>query len=120
MLGGPALVGLAKVVSLLTPFRDWCGKEFKSDGRVANLALRHGQVIPVQDGITSSGTSRLDGRPAAIVDYRRTAAAPTRWLRGEVRWVDPGSVAMGMLFLPIRSRIALGPFPYLLTRHGKD
>lgn len=120
MVGGSALVGLAKAVSLLTPFRGWCGKEFRSDGRVANLALRRGQVVPVQDGIASSGPSRLDGRPAAIVDYRHTAAVPTRWMRGEVRWVDPGSVAMGMLFLPIRSRIALGPFPYLLTRHDKD
>lgn len=119
MLGGPALVGLAKAVALLTPFRAWCGKDFEAGGRVANLAMRHGRVTPVQDGITSSGTSRLDGLPAAIVDYRETAALPTRWMRGELRWVDPGSVAFGMLFLPVGSHIALGPFPYLLTREGQ-
>lgn len=120
MLGGPVLTSLARAVALLTPFRAWCGKDFKSDGRVANLAMRHGLVTPVQDGITSSGTSTLDGRVAAIVEYRQTASLPTRWMRGEVRWVDPGSVALGMLFLPIRSHVVLGPFPYLLTRHRED
>jgi hypothetical protein len=116
MLGGPALIGLAKTVALLTPFRAWCGKDFHGGGRVTNLAMRHGRVTPVQDGITSFGRSRLDGQPAAIVGYRETAALPTRWMRGEMRWVDPGSVALGMLFMPFGSHIALGPFPYLLTR----
>jgi hypothetical protein len=120
MLGGPALIGLAKTVALLTPFRAWCGKDFEPDGRVVNLAQRRGHVTPVQVGITSPGISRLDGHRAAIVQYQETAALPTRWMRGELRWVDPGAVALGMLFLPVGSHILLGPFPYLLTRHGQD
>lgn len=117
LLGGATLVAVARTVALVTPFRAWCGKEYRTGGRVANLAVRHGRVAPVQDGLTWSGLSLLDGRPAAIMDYRETAAPPTRWMRGEVRWVEPGAVALGMLFLPVGAHIALGPFPYLLTRH---
>lgn len=117
LLGGPALRGVARTVAVITPFRAWCGKEFRVGGRMTNLAMRHGRAMPVQEGITSAGPSRLDGRPAAIVEYGETAAVPTRWMRGEVRWVEPGAVALGMLFLPVGSHVALGPFPYLLTRH---
>ena len=116
MVGRPKLVRTAQAMALVTPLRGWCGKRFPGDGTVVNRVLRRGLTVDAVVGAVGTGESALDGNPALIVTYRGTAAPPVRWLRGEVRWFEPGQSLLGMLFLPIRGRLVMGPFPFLLTR----
>ena len=116
MVGRPALARTAEVMALGTPLRAWCGKRFAGDGTVVNRVLRRGSAVEAVVGVVSTGPSLLDGNPALIVTYRRTAPPPVRWMRGEVRWLEPGESLLGMLFLPIRGKMGIGPFPFLLTR----
>jgi hypothetical protein len=118
LVGSPRLRRLAKSSALVTPFRGWCGKHFLGDGTVVNRVLRSGTEVPGVVGIVAMGPSQLDGRPALAVTYRRTALPPARWMRGEVRWLDAGVRALGMLFLPVGGRVVLGPFPFLLERRA--
>lgn len=116
LVGRPGLVRLAVATSFATPFRGWCGKEFRHDGSVQNFSLRGGRWVPTVRGRLVHGTSLLDGIQALVVDYRDTAPPPYRWMRGEVRLYGDGPDLMGMLFLPVAGRPVLGPFPFLLTR----
>lgn len=120
MVGRPGLVRTAQATALVTPLHGWCGKRFPGDGTVVNRVLRRGHTVEAVVGAVSTGASVLDGSPALIVSYRRTAPPPVRWLHGEVRWLEPGQSLLGMLFLPIRGRVAMGPFPFLLTRPEPD
>lgn len=61
------------------------------------------------------GLSLLDGQPAVIVDYSRTAKPPVSWLRGELRWLEPGHEILGLLIFRLGKR-HIGPFPFHLTR----
>ena len=116
MVGRPGLVRTAQAMALVTPLRGWCGKRFAGDGTVVNRVLRRDGVVDAVVGAVGTGESLLDGNPALIVTYRRTAPPPVRWMHGEVRWLEPGESLLGMLFLPIRGRVVIGPFPFLLTR----
>jgi hypothetical protein len=116
LAGTPWLRRFAEACALVTPFRGWCGKQFPGDGTVVNRVLRSGSEVPGVVGVVAVGPSQLDGRPALAVTYRRTALPPARWMRGEVRWLHEGTAALGMLFLPVGGRVALGPFPFLLDR----
>ena len=65
--------------------------------------------------VAGRGLSLLDGRPAVIVDYSRTARPPVSWVRGELRWLTPGREILGLLIFPL-GKHRIGPFPFSLTR----
>ena len=118
LVGSPRLRRFAESSALVTPFRGWCGKHFLGDGTVVNRVLRSGTEVPGVVGAVAVGPSQLDGRPALGVTYGRTAPPPARWMRGEVRWLDAGVRALGMLFLTVGGRVVLRPVPFLLERRA--
>lgn len=119
-LGRPRLRRLTAAIATVSPLRGWCGKEIGQSGDVHNLA-RRGDAIEESVGATAGrGLSLLDGQPAVIVDYSRTAKPPVSWVRGELRWLEPGHDILGLLIFPLGKRY-IGPFPFRLTRsEGTD
>ena len=114
LVGTPSVVRRSRGAAALTPFHDWCGKEFTDAHHVVNLVRRGGMVRRSLAGDVVLGSSRLDGRPAAVVVYRHTARGPWRLFRGELRLMPDGDL-LGMLMMPV-GRLMIGPFPYRLTR----
>jgi hypothetical protein len=87
-------------------------------GEVRNLVRRGGAIEKSVGAVAAHGLSLLDGRPAVIVDYSRTAKPPVSWVRGELRWLKPGHEILGVLIFPLGKR-RIGPFPFLMTRSEK-
>lgn len=116
LVGSPAVVRHSRRLGSLTPLRGWCGKQFVDPHHVVNLVRADGVVREGLSGDVVLGSSRLDGRPAAVVVYRHTAPGPWKGLRGELR-VLPGGDLLGMLLLQL-GPVRLGPFPYRLHRSG--
>lgn len=116
-VGRPALRWLTAAIAAASPLRGWCGKEIGRSGEVRNL-VRRGTAVERSAGARAArGLSLLDGEPAVIVDYSKTAKPPVSWLRGELRWARPGQEILGVLIFPLGKR-HLGPFPFRLTRSG--
>lgn len=118
MVGSPGLRLLNRATAVFTPLRGWCGKQVEATGLVHNLVRRSGITRLATDCWVSSGESLLDGRPALVADYSRTARPPVKWLRGEMRWLIPGEQILGVLIFPIGRRV-IGPFPFEMT-HSPD
>lgn len=113
--GRPRLRRLTAAIAATGPLRGWCGKEIDQTGNVHNL-VRRGRAIEKSVGARAArGSSLLDGQPAVIVDYSRTAKPPVSWVRGELRWLRPGEEILGLLIFPLGRR-HIGPFPFRLTR----
>lgn len=114
LVGRPSVVRRSRRLAAVTPLRHWCGKRFVDAHHVVNLLATDGTVRDGPAGEVVLGSSRLDGRPAAVVVYRHTMHGPWRGLRGELRLMPTGEL-LGMLLVhagPLR----LGPFPFLLRR----
>ena len=78
--------------------------------------MRRGGATKESVGATAArGSSLLDGQPAVIVDYSKTAKPPVSWVRGELRWLRPSQEILGLLVFPLGKR-HIGPFPFRLTR----
>jgi hypothetical protein len=103
------------VLAAGTPLRRWYGKEIQRSGAVRNLVHRRAGIKESAAAIAAPGVSILDGRPAVVVDYKRTAKPPVSWARGELRWWSPGSEVLGVLLFPIGAHV-IGPFPFRMTR----
>ncbi len=114
-VGRPGLRRLTAAIAATSPLRGWCGKEINQAGDVHNLVRRGGATEKSVGAIAARGSSLLDGRPAVIVDYSRTAKPPVSWVRGELRWLTPGQEIIGLLIFPL-GRHHIGPFPFRLTR----
>ena len=115
MVGSRSLRLLNRATAVFTPLRGWCGKQVEGTGLVHNRVRRGGSTRLATDCWVSRGESLLDGRPAVVADYSRTAKPPVKWLRGEMRWLVPGEQILGVLLFPIGRR-AIGPFPFQMTR----
>lgn len=115
LVGSRWLRWTAVAAAATTPLRHWCGKEVHASGEVHNLVRRGAAVQLSVAGWASAGTSLLDGRPAVVVDYSRTARPPVRWLRGEIRSLPAKDEVFGVLLFPLGRR-ALGPFPFHMVR----
>lgn len=116
-IGRPSLRRATTVIAATSPLRGWCGKEIGQSGDVRNLVRRGGVIKESVAAVAGGGVSLLDGRPAVIVDYSRTAQPPVSWVRGELRWLKPGHEILGLLVFPLGKR-RIGPFPFRLTRSG--
>lgn len=114
LVGRPTLRWLSVVLTVVGRMRGWCGKRVDASGDVRNRVRRHGVVGESVRVTAAGGRSRLDGRPATIVDHS-TAKPPVSWVRGELRWLAPGTEVLGVLLFPI-GRHRIGPFPFRLTR----
>ncbi|HCU92243.1 MAG TPA: hypothetical protein DHU96_05695 [Actinobacteria bacterium] len=97
------------------PLRGWCGKEIGQSGDVHNRVRRGSGVVESAGTTAGRGVSMLDGQPAVIVDYSRTVGPPVNWMRGELRWLEPGQEVLGLLIFPLGQR-RIGPFPFRMTR----
>ncbi len=113
--GRPSLRRLTAAIAAATPLRGWCGKEIGQSGDVHNLVRRAGATGMSVAATAARGSSLLDGQPAVIVDYSKTAKPPVSWVRGELRWLRPGQEILGLLIFPLGKR-HIGPFPFRLTR----
>jgi len=111
----PALRRLTAVIAATSPLRGWSGKRIGPSGEVCNLVRRRGAIEESVAAVAGRGLSLLDGRPAVIVDYSRTARPPVSWVRGELRWLTPGREILGLLIFPL-GKYRIGPFPFSLTR----
>ncbi len=114
MAGRASLRRLTLAMNALTPLRGWCGKEFEGSGMVRNLVRRDGGVQQSVSAAAGDGVSLVDGRPAVVVDYSG-ARPPVRWVRGELRWLTPGSEVLGVLLFPVSGRF-VGPLPFTMVR----
>ena len=115
MVGNARLRLLNRMISALGPMRGWCGKQIEAGGLAHNLVRRGATSRRATDCWVSSGESLLDGRAALVADYSRTARPPLKWIRGEMRWLVPGTQVLGVLVLPVGGRI-IGPFSFQMTR----
>ena len=116
--GRPGLRRLTAAIATASPLRGWCGKEIDRSGDVRNLVRRGGAIEKSVAAVAGRGVSLLDGRPAVIVDYSRTAKPPVSWVRGELRWLEPGHEILGVLIFPLGKRW-IGPFPFRMARSGR-
>lgn len=116
--GRPGLRRLTAAIAAASPLRGWCGKEIDQSGEVRNLVRRGGAVKESVAAVARCGPSLLDGRPAVIVDYSMTARPPVSWVRGELRWLEPGREILGVLIFPV-SKHRIGPFPFRMARSGR-
>jgi hypothetical protein len=117
-IGRPSLQRLTTAIAATGPLRAWCGKDIGPSGDVHNLVRRRGATKESVRAAAARGSSLLDGQPAVIVDYSKTAKPPVSWVRGELRWLRPGQEILGLLIFPLRKH-PIGPFPFRLTRSGQ-
>ena len=117
-VGHRGLRRLTAAIAAMSPLRGWCGKEIGESGEVRNLVRRGGAIEKSVAAVAGRGDSLLDGRPAVIVDYSRTAKPPLSWVRGELRWLEPGHEILGVLIFPLGKR-RIGPFPFRMTRSAE-
>lgn len=80
-----------------------------------NLVRRGSGSVESVGATAGRGVSMLDGQLAVIVDYSRTAKPPVNWVRGELRWLEPGQEVLGLLIFPLGQR-RIGLFPFRMTR----
>jgi hypothetical protein len=78
--------GLAHIAAALTRALVWRGKIFERDGVVNLVTPLRLRAVP---GEVLVAASRLDGRPAAIIDYSKTSFI-AKHVRDEIREVQPG------------------------------
>ena len=78
-IGRPRLRRLTTAIVAVTPLRGWCGKKIGQSGDVHNLVRRGRGVVESVGATAGRGVSLLDGQPAMIVDYSRTAKPPGSW-----------------------------------------
>ena len=117
-IGRPGLRRLTAAIAATGPLRGWCGKEISKSGDMHNLVRRGGATKKSVAATATRAPSLLDGQPAVIVDYSKTAKPPVSWVRGELRWLRPGQEILGLLIFPVGKR-HIGPFPFRLTRSGQ-
>lgn len=72
-IGRPGMRRLTAAIAAPGPLRGWCGKEISQPGEVHNLVRRRGVTQKSVRATAGRGSSLLDGRPAVIVDYSKTA-----------------------------------------------
>lgn len=103
----------------------WYGKRFAlaPDGSVTGVNLlravsRGLELAELQETMPMTvrdGVSKIDGRPAVIIDYAPGTRAPWPWVRDELRLLDEGTV-VGMTVVDVRGLSWAGGTPFLLRR----
>lgn len=103
----------------------WYGKRFvtAADGSTTGVNLLHGGgggsgAASLQETMPMSvrdGVSRIDGRPAVIIDYAPGTRAPWPWIRDELRSLEDGTI-VGMTIVDVRGLSWIGGTPFLLRR----
>lgn len=106
---GLGLVGLPR----------WHGKRFRVTGtgvQGVNLlrAGGFGGTVETLPMAVRTGPSYADGAPALLVAYRPDGPRPWRWVRDELRMLEPG-VLVGLTFVDVGPLRRLPGTPFLLT-----
>jgi len=106
---GLGLVGLPR----------WHGKRFRGtptgvEGMNLVRAGGFGGVVETLPMTLRVGPSYADGGPAVVVTYRPDGPRPWRWVRDELRELEPG-VLVGLTFVDLGPLRRLAGTPFLLS-----
>ncbi|MDN4162059.1 hypothetical protein [Nocardioides abyssi] len=104
----------------LIGLRAWHGKRFRREGTAlvgVNLVRRDGALVETLPMTVHLGVSLLDGLPAVVVSYPRSAPRPWPWVRDELRALPDGTV-VGMTVVDLPGLRSLGGTPFLLVPGG--
>jgi hypothetical protein len=99
----------------------WQGKKFLSADDATNVLKKGERFNEALSMRIVHGTSRVDGRTGLALHYvpegGTAAPVPWRWVRDELRAVDPDTLlGMTVVDLPVLRSV---PFPFLLEREGR-
>ena len=94
----------------------WYGKRFVDAQAAVNLRRRGGQLLELLPMRYSAQPSWLDGQPCVALDYGQATRRPWRWVRDELRQLDPQH-CLCLTFVDLPGLRRLG-FPFLLVREA--
>ena len=94
----------------------WYGKRFVDAQAAVNLRRRGEQLLELLPMRYSAQPSWLDGQPCVALDYSQATRRPWRWVRDELRQLDPQH-CLCLTFVDLPGLRRLG-FPFLLVREA--